>query len=159
VITPSGGSSGPLQGPTIKPKIVWFTNRIPWSEAPYVQPLSVFCGAPSCGVSGQGKMKGSIPAGLTFQLPSAATASAAPKKPPKSKAIVVARGKVQVPHNQKRVLNLKLTKLAIANLKKVGKLKMTVTVTTRIAGQAPLKASRTLELFVPPKSAKPKREH
>jgi Tol biopolymer transport system component len=154
---PSGGSSGPLQGPTIKPKVVWFTNRIPWNEAPYVQPLSVYCAAPSCGVSGEGKMKGSVPAGLSFQLPSAATASAAPKKPPK--AIVVARGKVQVPHNQKRPLKLKLTKLAIAILKKVGKLKMAVTVTTRIAGQAPVKATRTFELFVPPQSTKPKHHH
>ena len=155
-VTPSGGSSGPLQGPTIKPKVVWFTNRIPWYEGPYVQPLSVFCGAPSCNVSGEGKSKASVAAGIRFQLPSTAMSSAAPKKPPKSKAIVVARGKVQVPSNQKRVLKLKLTKVAIAILKKVGKLKMTVTVTTRIAGQAPSKASRTLELFVP---AKPKRQH
>ncbi len=150
VITPSGGSSGPLRGPTIKPKLVWFTNRIPWSEAPYVQPLSVSCGAPACAVSGEGKTKGAIPAGLTFGRTLAATASAKPKPKPK----VIARGKVQVPPNQRRVLKLKLTKLAIAILKKVGKLKMSLTVTTRIAGQPPTKETRTVEIFVKPARSK-----
>lgn len=148
VITPSGGSSGPLQGARIKPKLVWFTNRIPWSEAPYVEPMKVFCGAPSCAVSGEGKMKGSIPAGLPFDRTLPATASS------KSKPKVIARGKVQVPPNQGRVLKLKLTKLAIAVLKKVGKLKMSLTVTTRIAGQPPVKATRTLEIFVKHAKAK-----
>ncbi|MGH2939174.1 MAG: TolB family protein, partial [Solirubrobacterales bacterium] len=152
VITPSGGSSGPLQGPKVKPKLVWFTNRIPWSEAPYVQPLSVFCGAPACGVSGEGKMKGAVPAGLTFRRALTATASARPKKP---KSIVVARGKVHVPSNQKRVLKLRLTKLAVAVLKKVGKLKMVLTVTTTIAGQSPVRESRTVEIFAT--QAKPKK--
>jgi hypothetical protein len=58
---------------------------------------------------------------------------------------------VHVPSNQKRTLKLKLTKVAIAILKKVGKLKMTVTVTTTIAGQAPVKEARAVEIFVKPK--------
>jgi Tol biopolymer transport system component len=149
VITPSGGSNGPLQGATVKPKVIWFTNRIPWSEAPFVEPIKVFCGAPSCAVSGEGKMKGTIPAGLAFGRTPAATASA--KRKPK----VVARGKVQVPSNQWRPLKLKLTKLAVAILKQVGKLKMSLTVTTRIAGRPPLKETRALEIFVKP--AKPKK--
>lgn len=148
VITPSGGSSGPLQGGRIKPKLVWFTNRIPWSEAPYVEPMKVFCGAPSCAVSGEGKMKGAIPAGLPFDRTLPATASS------KSKPKIIARGKIQVPPNQRRVLKLKLTKLAIAVLKKVGKLKMSLTVTTRIAGQPPVKQTRTLEIFAKPAKSK-----
>ncbi|MBS1845352.1 MAG: PD40 domain-containing protein [Actinobacteria bacterium] len=144
VITPSGGSNGPLQGPRVKPKLIWFTNRIPWSEAPYVEPMKVFCGAPSCSVSGEGKMKGAIPAGLSFDRTLPATASS------KSKPKIIARGMVQVPPNKWRVLKLKLTKLAIAVLRKVGKLKMSLTVTTRIAGQPPVKATRTLEIFVKP---------
>jgi len=148
VITPSGGSSGPLQSPTIKPKLIWFTNRIPWSEAPYVEPMKVFCGAPACATSGVGKTKGAIPAGLPFGRTLAATASAKPK--PK----VIARGKVQVPPNQTRVLKLKLTNLAIAILKKVGKLKMSLTVTTTIAGQPPVKETRTIEIFKKPAKSK-----
>jgi Tol biopolymer transport system component len=153
VITPSGpgGSSGPLQGPTIKPQLKWFTNRIPWSEAPYVEPLKVFCGAPACNVNGTGTAKGSVAAGIRFRPNLAATASAKPKGSKKPKTIVVASGKVYVPSNQTRALKLNLTKVAIAILKKVGKLKMTVTVTTTIAGQAPTKETRSFEIVAKPK--------
>lgn len=154
VITPSGGSSGPLQGPTIKPQLKWFTNRIPWSEAPYVEPLKVFCGAPACNVNGTGTAKASMAAGIRFRPALAATASAKPKTSKKAKTIVVASGKVYVPSNQTRALKLKLTKVAIAILKKVGKLKMALTVTTTIAGQAPVKETRTIEIFVKPKKSK-----
>jgi WD40-like Beta Propeller Repeat len=151
VITPSGGSSGPLQGPTIKPQLKWFTNRIPWNEAPYVPMLSVGCGGPVCNVGGTGTAKGSVAAGIRPRPALGATASAKPKASKKPKTIVVASGKVHVPSNQTRTLKLKLTKVAIAILKKVGKLKMTVTVTTTIAGQAPTKEARSVELFTQPK--------
>jgi Tol biopolymer transport system component len=154
VITPSGGSSGPLQGPTIKPRLKWFTNRIPWSEAPYVEPMKVFCGAPACNVNGQGTAKASVAAGIRPRPALAATVSAKPKTSKKPKTIVVASGKVHVPSNQTRILKLKLTKVAIAILKKIGKLKMSVTVTTTIAGQAPTKETRSVELFTKPKKAK-----
>jgi Tol biopolymer transport system component len=151
VITPSGGSSGPLQGPTIKPQLKWFTNRIPWNEAPYVPMLSVGCGGPVCNVGGTGTAKASVAAGIRPRPALAATVSAKPKTSKKPKTIVVASGKVHVPSNQTRILKLKLTKVAIAILKKVGKLKMTVTVTTTIAGQAPTKDTRSVELFTKPK--------
>jgi Tol biopolymer transport system component len=151
VITPSGGSSGPLQGPTIKPQLKWFTNRIPWSEAPYVEPMKVFCGAPACNVEGTGTAKASMAAGIRPRSALAATASAKPKTSKKPKTIVVASGKVHVPSNQTRPLKLKLTKVAIAILKKVGKLKMTVTATTKIVGQAPVAETRTVEVFAQPK--------
>lgn len=155
VITPSGpgGSSGPLQGPTIKPKRIWFTNRIPWSEAPYVEPMKVFCGAPACNVSGRGTAKASSAAGVRPRPALRATASSKSKKP---KTIVVASGKVYVPSNQTRGLKLKLTKVAIAILKKTGKLKMSVTVTVTIAGQAPTKETRSIEVFA---KQKPKKKH
>jgi hypothetical protein len=153
VITPSGpgGSSGPLQGGTIKPQLKWFTKRIPWSEAPYVEPMKVFCGAPSCNVNGTGTAKGSVAAGIRFRPALATNASSKSKNSKKPKTIVVASGKVYVPSNQTRGLRLKLTKLAIAILKKTGKLKMNVTVTTTIAGQAPVKATHSFEPFVKPK--------
>ena len=150
VITPSGGSTAPLPGPTVKPTLKWFTNRIFWTYAPYVPMLSVSCGAPSCNVSGTGTAKGSVAAGIRPR-PTLALANSKSKGPKKPKTIVVASGKVHVPSNQKRVLKLKLTKVAIGILKKVGKLKMTVTVTTTIAGQAPTKASRSIEIVAKPK--------
>jgi Tol biopolymer transport system component len=154
VITPSGGSTGPLQGPTIKPKLKWFTNRIPWNEAPYVPMMNVFCGAPTCNSGATGTTKGAIAAGVrSHKLPAAAIAEAKPKAS-KKKPIVVARGKVFVPSNQERTLKLKLTKLAIKILKKTGKLKMSVTVTTTIAGQPPFKETRSVEIFVKNKKKK-----
>ena len=156
MITPSGpgGSSGPLPGPTIKPTLKWFTNRIFWTYAPYVPLLSVCCGAPACNVGGTGTAKGSVAAGIRPRPALAATASAKPKGSKKPKTIVVASGKVHVPSNQTRTLKLKLTKVAIAILKKVGKLKMTVTVTTTIAGQAPTKETRSIEIVAKPKKKK-----
>lgn len=160
IITPSHGSSGPLQGPTIKPKLVWFTNRIPWTPGPpYVPMISVSCGGPSCGGSGVGKMKGAVPAGIGARPAVAATTSGKPKKPKKSGGIVVARGKVHVPANQKRTLKLKLTRLAVAILKKVGKLKMAVTVTITIAGQKPVRETRTVEVFLEPASKAKHHKH
>lgn len=152
VITPSGGSSGPLQGPTLKPTLKWFTKRVFYSEGGprYIPVLTVFCDAPSCNTSGTGKMKGAVPAGLSLPLRTASATASAKKKRPK-KGLVVASGKVTVPFQQTRVLKLKLTNTAIAILKKVGKLKMVVTVTTTIAGQAPVKESRPFEVLLKPK--------
>jgi Tol biopolymer transport system component len=151
VITPSGGSNGQLPSPTIKPTLKWFTNRIFWTYAPYVPMLSVACGGPVCNAAGTGTAKASVAAGIRPRPALGATASAKPKTSKKPKTIVVASGKVHVPSNQTRTLKLKLTKVAIAILKKTGKLKMSVTVTTTIAGQAPSKETRSVELFVKPK--------
>ena len=152
VITPSGpgGSSAPLPGPTVKPTLKWFTNRIFVSPgAQYVPMLSVGCGGPVCNAGGTGTTKGSVVAGIRPRPALTATASGNPKAAKKKpKTIVVAKGKVHVPSGQTRILKLKLTKLAIAILKKVGKLKMSVTVTITIAGQPPTKETRPIELFV-----------
>jgi Tol biopolymer transport system component len=154
--SPGGsGGSGPLPGPTIKPQLKWFTNRIPWSEAPYVEPMKVACGAPGCNVSGTGTSKGAVPAGVFSRT--VPVASASDKKKPKAR--VLARGKVYVPPNQTRALRLKLTSLAIKILKKVGKLKMQVTVTTTITGQAPTQEARTFEIFAKPKKGTGKNGH
>lgn len=161
VFTPSsGGSTAPLPGPTIKPKTRWFTNRIPWTPGPpYVPMLIVVCGGPSCGGSGVGKMKGAVPAGLLARPAQVAAASGKPKKPKKSGGIVVARGKVHVPAGQKRTLKLKLTKLAIEILEKVGRLKMAVTVTITTAGRKPLVETRTVEVFLKPSSKAKHHKH
>lgn len=155
VFTPSkGGSTAPLPGPTIKPKTVWFTNRIPWTPGPpYVPMMSVGCDAAACNVGAKGTSSGARAAGILIAPEPAATASAKPKKSKQPKAIVVASGKVHVPANQKRTLKLKLTKAAIGALEKVGKLKMLVTVTITIAGQKPTVESRTVEVFLKPAKA------
>jgi Tol biopolymer transport system component len=152
VFTPSqGGSTGPLPGPTIKPKTVWFTNRIPWTPGPpYVPMMSVGCDAAACNVGAKGTASGARAAGILIAPEPAATVSAKPKKSKKPKPVVVASGKVHVPANQKRTLKLKLTKAAIAAIEKVGKLKMTVTVTIAIAGQKPTTESRKVEVFLKP---------
>jgi Tol biopolymer transport system component len=157
-ITPSGGSSGPLQGPTIKPKLVWFTNRIPWSEAPYVPMLSVFCADVSCGANVTGTSKAAAPAGLRFR-PHLATSSAGKPKKKKGKHFVVGRGKVTVPANQKRTLKMKLTKKAIAVLEQTGKLKLTATVTITAPGAKPVKRTHSLEIFAKPKNSGSKKKH
>jgi Tol biopolymer transport system component len=159
VITPSGpgGSNAPLPGPTVKPTVKWFTNRVFWTYAPYVPMLSVGCDAPVCNVGGTGTSKSSVAAGIRPR-PALATASSskptASKKKPKT--IVVAKGKVRVTAGQTRILKLKLTKLAIAILEKVGKLKMSVSVTVAIAGQAPFKETRSIEVVA---KQKPKKKH
>jgi hypothetical protein len=132
----------------------WFTNRIFWTYSPYVPMLSVACGGPVCNAAGTGTAKSSVAAGIRPRPALAARASGKPKGSKVPKTIVVASGKVHVPSNQTRVLKLKLTKVAIAVLKKVGKLKMTVTVTTTIAGQKPTKATRTVEIVARPKKKK-----
>jgi TolB protein len=155
VITPSGGSTGPLPGPTIKPKLKWFTNRIFYSEggSPYVPMLIVACGGPVCNAGGTGTTKASVAAGIRPRP--ALAARAGTKSKTSKKPIVVAKGKVHVPAGQKRVLKLKLTKLAIAIIEKVGKLKMSVTVTTTIAGQKPSKETRSVTIILKPKPKHP----
>jgi Tol biopolymer transport system component len=150
VITPSGGSTAPVPGPTVKPTLKWFTNRIFWTYSPYVPMLSVACGGPVCNAAGTGTAKSSVAAGIRPRPALAARVGSKPKGSKVPKTIVVASGKVHVPSNQTRILKLKLTKVAIAILKKVGKLKMTVTVTTTIAGQKPSKAMRTIEIIAKP---------
>lgn len=150
VITPSGGSPGPLQGPTIKPQLKWFTKRIPWREGapPYVPMLSVNCGGPTCGAGGVGKMKGAVPAGLRPFRPNLATSSAKPKKI--QKPIVVARGQVTVPAGQSRTLKMKLNRTAISVLEKVGRLKMAVTLTLTATGATPVTVTHSVEVVAKP---------
>lgn len=154
VITASGGSSGPLPGPTLRPKIVWFTSRVPWTGGGYIPPLRVTCGDVTCGANAVGKSKVVVPAGLRRQLALIAESSGKAKKP---KAIVVGRGNVQVPANKTRGLRIKLTKAGIAALQTVGKLKMVVTVTFTAAGSAPIKETHTLQVVAT--QSKPKHPH
>lgn len=154
VITPSGGSNAPLPGPTIKPKVVWFTNRVPWTGGNYVPMMSVFCADVTCGANVTGKSKGVIPAGIRPRPALGATASGKAKK---QKAIVLGTGKLTVPANQTRTLKLKLTKVAKAVLEKVGKLKMVVTITITATGASPVTQTRTVEIVKKPKPANGKK--
>lgn len=143
VIAPSGGSAGPLPGPRLKPKIVWFTKRVPWTGGPYIPPMKVACGDVTCGANAVGRAKAWAPAGVRRRLVSTAASSGGAGKP---KAVVVGRGGVHVPAGQTRKLKIKLTKAGIAVLEKAGRLKMAVTLTFTAAGAAPVRRTHTLEV-------------
>jgi Tol biopolymer transport system component len=112
-----------------KPKVVWITKRIPWTPG---QPIFVAiygCGGPSCSVTTEGKMKGSVTAGLPFR-PVAGVARAKPK------LVRVGRGTTKIPAGATRKVKLRLNKVGTAVLKKRGKATIRVTLTAKIAGQA-----------------------
>ncbi|HEX3238596.1 MAG TPA: hypothetical protein VHR18_00485 [Solirubrobacterales bacterium] len=118
-----------------KPKVVWITKRVFYSGGPIFVAI-YYCAAPSCGVSTDGKSKGSMAAGLRFR---AATASllAKPKqgkkKPPKW--IAVGSGKTKIPGGATRKIALRLNKTGVAAIKQHGKLTIQVTVKIKLQGQ------------------------
>jgi hypothetical protein len=64
VVSPSGGRAGLPPGGR-KPKIVWFTKRIPITASGPIHMLNVACGAPDCGASTRGTSpKSAAPAGI-----------------------------------------------------------------------------------------------
>ncbi len=118
-----------------KPKVVWITKRIPWTPG---RPLFVAiysCSAPRCSVATDGKMKGSVAAGVRPR-PAIGAARAKPKGKKKPKLVIVGRGKTQIPAGATRKIKLRLNKVGAAVLKKRGKATIKVTLTAKIAGQA-----------------------
>ena len=131
-----------------KPKVVWITKRIPWTPGQPIIVASYFCDAPTCSVSTEGKMKGSVVAGLTFR-PGAAR--------PKPKLVLVGRGKTKVHAGAPRKIKLSLNKTGAAVLKKLGKATIEVTLTSKITGRAKkVTQSHRIRVFLK-KASKPKR--
>jgi len=116
-----------------KPKVVWITKRIPWTPGRPIFVAIYGCGGPSCSVTTEGKMKGSVTAGLNFR-PGTGTARAKPKS--KKKLVLVGRGETKIPAGETREIKLRINKTGAAVLKKRGKATIKVTLTATIAGQA-----------------------
>ncbi|HYJ21836.1 MAG TPA: hypothetical protein VEW07_07430 [Solirubrobacterales bacterium] len=140
VVTPSGGSAGQPPGGR-KPKLVWFTKRIPITGGGPIHVMIVFCGAPDCGASTRGTSpKAARARGLPFRL---ATSSKAKPKP-----IIVGSGKLKLREGQEKPLLMYLNKAGKELLKQQGKLDIQATVTVTSAGQAPVTAKKTIHVVL-----------
>ncbi len=138
-----------------KPKVVWFTKRIPWSPGAPLYVAKVFCNAPTCSVSTAGKMKGSMAAGITFFQPQGSAARAKPKGK-KPKLIVVGRSTTKILGGKSRKIGFRFNKTGAAVLLKRGKATIKVTITTKSAGQAKkVTNSHTIHVYLK-KAKKPK---
>ena len=147
VVTPSQGSAGQPPGGR-KPKLVWFTKRIPISGGGPIHMMIVGCGAPDCGASTRGTAPKSVaPAGLR---PRPATSSKA-----KLKRIVVGSGKLKLREGQEKPLLMYLNKAGKELLRRRGKIDIQATVTVTSTGQAPVTSQRTIHVVLE-KPKKPK---
>lgn len=141
-----------------KPKVVWITKRIFVSPGRPTFVAIYYCNAPSCSVSTEGKMKGSMAAGLRFRPATTAKPKHGKKKPPKW--VVVGRGKtIVIPGGAKRRLAVTINKTGLAVLKKRDTAPMKVTIKSRLEGQAGvITESHTVRLALKKqKKPKPKR--
>jgi Tol biopolymer transport system component len=138
-----------------KPKVVWITKRIFVSPGRPTYVASYACGAPSCSVSTEGKMKGSMAAGVRFRLAATAKPKHGKKKP---KWVVAGRGrKIVVPGGAMRKLAVTINKTGLAILKKRGTVPMKVTLKSTLEGQAGfIVESHTVRLALK-KKKKPKK--
>jgi TolB protein len=147
VVTPSNGRAGTPPGGQ-KPKIVWFTKRIPITGGGPIHMLIVGCSAPACEANSTGNVsRASVPAGLRFR-----PAASSKKKP---KTLLVGKGKLNLTEGQTKTLDMYLNKAGKALLKRQGKLDIQATVTVTSTGQAPVVSKRTLHVVL----AKPKKKH
>jgi TolB protein len=138
-----------------KPKVVWITKRIfvGGGRPPYV--ASYFCNAPRCSVSTEGKVKGSIAAGLRVRPASASAVSKRGKKKP-PKFVLIGKGKTSIPGGQTRKLALPINKTGMAILEKYGKATVKVTIKAKLQGQPGVETrSHTVHLVL--KKKKPKK--
>jgi Tol biopolymer transport system component len=135
VVTPSGGRAGLPPGGR-KPKLVWFTKRIPITASAPIHMMIVGCGAPTRGTAS----KGARAAGLTFR-----PATSSKKKP---KPIVVGSGKLNLHEGQTKTLSMYLNKAGRELLEKQGKLDIKATVKVTSTGQAPVTSKRTIHVVL-----------
>lgn len=163
VFTPAGGSSGPLPGPTQKPKTIWITKRIPWTPGPDLTliVLSVGCGGPVCNAGGQGTSRGSVAAGIRPR-PELVTASVSAKgkaKPKKPRQVVVGKlVKTTIPHGKTRPIKMKLTPAGVKLLTQIGKLAIDIELTIASPGQPTVVEHHKVNVFVE-KAGKKKHKH
>jgi Tol biopolymer transport system component len=158
IAAPPGEPPGPGQHNQVppphpgakKPKLVWFTKRIPSTAGGPIHMMIVGCGAPDCGASTRGSApKGAIAAGLRFR-----PATSSKKKP---KTVVVGTGKLKLHEGQTKTLSMYLNKVGRAALERRGKLDIQATVKITSSGQAPVTATKTIHVVLAKK--KPKTKH
>jgi Tol biopolymer transport system component len=144
VVTPSGGRAGSPPGGR-KPKIVWFTKRIPITGGGPIHMMSVGCSAPKCAVATEGTTRYVGPPSIH---PRPARIS---KKP---KPVVVGKGKLSLREGQTKTLSMYLNKAGKAQLKQQGKLDIQATVTVTSTGQAPVTSKKTIHVVLAGKKKK-----
>ncbi|MGE0068429.1 MAG: hypothetical protein AB7T48_13860 [Solirubrobacterales bacterium] len=132
----------PLPGAKIKPKLVWITKRIPWSQGGYIEPMKVFCPVKDCLAKAEASARAKAGGPRGVRPRAVAAASAKPRK------IVVARGKVRVPAGTSRPLKLKVTKKGAALIRAAGEVKLKVTVKIAIKGQKTITKSKTVRVYL-----------
>ncbi len=148
IIQPSGGStSGSGPSGQRKPKLVWFTKRIPITASAPIHMMSVGCSAPSCGVATKGTARYVAPPSTAYRL---ATTSSKKKK---KGQIVVGTGKLSLLEGQTKTLSMHLDKAGRALLEQQGRLDIQATVTITSAGQGTVTSTKTLHVVL----AKPKK--
>ncbi len=134
----------PLAGPTIKPKVVWITKRIPYSEAPYVQGPAISCPSGSsdarCVAAAQANGRGG---GRTTGGHVVFRAG--------SKKVLVAKTKATIAPGKTKRLRLKVTKAGKKFLRKRRSANLDVTLKIAIAGQKTVVSHHVLRLYVKPK--------
>lgn len=141
---PGPGAAGPAPatpsgtGPPGKPKLVWFTSRIPFTGPPNLFVAKVGCSAPVCSIGATATVKG--------RTGGAAAAAKARRKP-----VVVGTGRLTLRANQTRSLKLKLNRVGIRLLLKRRSLPIRVTVTTTSPGRAKTTESRDFRVVVKPR--------
>jgi Tol biopolymer transport system component len=134
------GTGGKVPGAQRKPKLVWFTKRIPITASAPIHMLNVACGAPDCGASTRGSSpKSAAPAGIRPRL---ATSSKRPKPTP------VGSGKLKLHEGQTKPLLMYLNKAGKELLKQQGKLDIQATVTVTSTGQAPVSSKKTIHVVL-----------
>ncbi len=141
------GTGGKVPGAQRKPKLVWFTKRIPITASAPIHMMSVACGAPDCGASTRGSSsKAAAPAGIR---PRAATSVKAKPKP-----VLVGSGKLKLHEGQTKPLLMYLNKAGKELLKQQGKLDIQATVTVTSTGQAAVTAKKTIHVVLAGKKKK-----
>lgn len=134
----------PLPGKKIKPKLTWFTKRIPWTGG-YIEPMKVFCPVKDCVAKAEAKAKEGKGARAPGGRPRPATDASASAK---ARTIVVARGKVKVPAGKRKPLKMKVTKKGAALIRAAGEVKLKVTVKIAIKGQKTITKSKTVRVYL-----------
>ncbi len=100
-------------------------------------------------------MKGAVPAGLNIRPGTDAALKPKGKgKGKKPKWVVVGRGKTKIPGGATRKIKLNLNKAGAAVLEKRGKATIKVTVTIKIPGEATVKQSHTIRVYLKKKKTK-----
>jgi Tol biopolymer transport system component len=133
------GTSGQVPGPTRRPKLVWFTKRIPITASAPIHMMSVGCSAPRCSVGTTGSTRAVGPPSIR---PRPATTSK------KSKRIVVGTGKLNLREGQTKTLSMYLNKAGKVLLEQQGKLDIQATVKITSTGQAPVISKKTIHVVL-----------